>query len=228
MASPVSANSQPRKGLALVAICTILAALACQKAFPSGAFQAFSNAPRAALEKNALHLARMSLKACLERRPSPEVPRDLPSFFQKPSGAFVTITCHGRPRGCMGTLTPTTASLAQEILKAAAMAVRSDRRVAPLLPSEWEALDVCVTIPGPLKRVHSTAGLSPARLGLLVRCGFRSALLLPGEALSPRWQVDECFRKAGIKKGSRVEMFVFPAVTLGKPPEKREETADEK
>jgi|GEM_PF-1687790 len=228
MASPVSANSHPRKGLALLAVCAILTALACQKAFPSGAFQVFSNAPRAALEKNALNLARMSLKACLEKRPSPEVPRGLPLFFQKPSGAFVTITCHGRPRGCMGTLTPTTGSLAQEILKATVMAARLDRRVAPLLPSEWEALDVCVSIPGPLKRVHSIAGLSPGRLGLFVRCGSRSALLLPGEALSSRWQVDECFRKAGIKKGSRVEMFVFPAVTLGKSPEKREETVDEK
>jgi AMMECR1 domain-containing protein len=128
----------------------------------------------------------------------------------------------------MGTLTPTTDSLAEEILKAAALAARFDRRVAPLTPSEWEALDVSVTIPGPLKRVHSIAELSPGRLGLFVRCGSRSALLLPGEALSPRWQVDECFRKAGIKAGSRVEMFVFPAVTLGKPPEKREETADEK
>lgn len=228
MASPVSANSHPRKGLALVAICTIITALAYQKVFPSEAFQAFSNEPRAALEKSALNLARMSLKACLERRPTPEVPQGLPLCFRKPSGAFVTITCHGRPRGCMGTLTPTTDSLAEEIMRAAAMAARFDHRVAPPSLSEWEALDVCVTIPGPLKRVHSTAGLSPSRLGLFVRCGSRSALLLPGEALSPCWQVDECFRKAGIKKGSRVEMFVFPAVTLGKPPEKREETADEK
>lgn len=228
MASPVSVNGHLLKGLALAALCAILTALAFQKACSSEVFQVFSNAPRASLEKNSLNLARISLKACLERRPEPEVPPGLPSYFLKPSGAFVTLTCHGKSRGCMGTLSPTTASLAEEIMQAAAMAARFDRRVAPLSPSEWEALDVSVTIPGPLKRVHSTAYLHPGRLGLLIRCGSRSALLLPGEALSSRWQVDECFRKAGIKKGSRVEMFVFPAVTFGKPPEKREETADEK
>jgi AMMECR1 domain-containing protein len=123
----------------------------------------------------------------------------------------------------MGSLLPTTGSLAEEIIRAVFMAAREDGRVRPVSSSELQGIEIAVSIPGPLKRIGGTAALSPARLGLMVRCGSRTALLLPGEAGSAEWQLDECRRKAGLPAGSRVEMFVFPAVTLTRSPERGRE-----
>ena len=140
---------------------------------------------------------------------------DLPSFMKLPTGCFVTIVKGNDNVGCMGTLQPQEGSLAREIVASAVMAATADPWHNSISIGELPRLKYIVSIPGELRRVKSSDQLDPLKLGLLVRKGRKSALLLPGEALTPEWQVYECKRKAGIPQNEKVEMFIFETVVFG-------------
>lgn len=143
------------------------------------------------------------------------LPSSLPGFVKEPSGAFVTIVKGKNVVGCMGTMEPREKNLGLEIIRSANMAAAMDPWHKPLRESDLPKLKYIVSIPGTPKQITSSAQLNPAKLGLLVRKGKRSALLLPGEALTPEWQVYQCKIKAGIPQNEKVEMYIFETVTFG-------------
>jgi len=114
----------------------------------------------------------------------------------------------------MGSMSGAEPTAASEIVRATFLATTADQRYPRIRPSELDGLDILVSIVGPRTRVQSMSQLDPLRLGLLVQSGGRGAVLLPGEALSPGWQVSECRRKAGIGARERVMMYVFPTVVF--------------
>lgn len=160
-------------------------------------------------------LAREAVETRVRQNRVIRVPSDLPSFMRLPTGCFVTIVKGNNNVGCMGTLQPQEGSLAGEIVASAVMAATADPWHESISIGELPNLKYIVSIPGELKKVKSSSQLDPMKLGLLVRKGRRSALLLPGEALTPEWQVYECKRKAGIPQNEKVEMFIFEAVVFG-------------
>jgi len=186
-----------------------------QPAYPSEVFQMLSGNKDASLKKQMIDLARKSLEKYLADGSYLQIPNNIPAPMKKPSGVFVTITKKGKPRGCMGTLTPTQENLAKEIVLSSIKAATEDRRFSPVMSEEISELDFCISIPGELKRIKSLSEINPASNGLLVRYSGKSALLLPGEARTARWLYDECCRKAGIPQGKSVEMFVFSTITFG-------------
>lgn len=142
-------------------------------------------------------------------------PKELPHFLKKPAGVFVTIVKNGRVTGCMGTLQPREPDLSREIVRSAIMAATADFWHKNISVEELPELEYIVSIPGNMRRINSSVHLDPINLGLLVRRGRKSALLLPGEAFTPEWQIYECKRKAGIPQNESVEMFVFETIVFG-------------
>jgi AMMECR1 domain-containing protein len=166
-------------------------------------------------EKIVCGIARKAVEGKISKDTVISPPSGIPGFLKKPSAVFVTIVKNDKVVGCMGTLIPREPDLAREIIRSAIMAASADYWHTPLREKDLPRLKFLVTVPGALRPVSSPSQLSPKTLGLLVRKGAKSALLLPGEALTPEWQVYECRRKAGIPQNERVEMFVFDTVSFG-------------
>lgn len=175
----------------------------------------FKKAKNSENENIVCGLARKAVEIRVKENRVIGVPSDLPPFMKIPSGCFVTIVKGSDNVGCMGTLQPQESALAGEIVSSAVMAATADPWHDSISIGELPHLKYIVSIPGELRQVKTSAQLNPLRLGLLVRKGRKSALLLPGEALTPEWQVYECKRKAGIPQNEKVEMFVFDAVVFG-------------
>lgn len=130
-------------------------------------------------------------------------------------GVFVTLIKNGKPRGCMGVLEPVGNNLIWQLSKATVLAATADVRFKPVCLSEFSEIKYCVSIIGPLTPVSSLNQLNPQKYGLLVKKGEKSAVLLPGEARTVIYQLQECKRKAGISQSKDVQMYIFPTVTFG-------------
>jgi len=97
------------------------------------------------------------------------------------AGVFVSLhMADGSLRGCLGTLGPTTPSLAEEIVTNAVSAASRDPRFSPVRPDELPDLHVSVDVLNPPEEVAGIGELDPRRYGLIVRTeDGRQALLLP-------------------------------------------------
>ncbi|MHB0999447.1 MAG: AmmeMemoRadiSam system protein A [Armatimonadota bacterium] len=182
--------------------------------FAASAFNEFQARRSPELARQASALARWAVECRLSGTEAKKPPMKLDPVFTRRSGMFVTINKKGRPRGCMGTIEPVQGSAAREIIVNAVGAATSDLRQRPLQPHELSQVTFCIAIMGPLKPVRGMDELAPDKLGLLVRSGSHSGILLPGEAKTASWQIKECKRKAGLSEKSPVQMFVFETVPL--------------
>ncbi len=150
---------------------------------------------RAAVEHGVLRGALLSVD--LSAHPEP---------FRSPGASFVTLRRSGALRGCVGSLAPRR-PLVADVAHNAFAAALEDRRFAPLVAAELEALDVHVSVLGPLEplpvgsEAELLARLRPGVDGLVLRQGRRQATFLPAvwETLSePHAFVHELRRKAGL------------------------------
>lgn len=93
-------------------------------------------------------------------------------------GVFVSLKAEGRLRGCIGTIFPTTGSVAQEIIRNAVEAGERDPRFLPVSLNELEDIDFSVDVlTEPVKALKEE--LDPKKYGVIVRSGMKSGLLLP-------------------------------------------------
>lgn len=210
---------KPWLALALVALVVPLLT-PVGRASPAGSvdatFEAFRRHARdPALQAEIQALARTALVEAVGGGEVSSGGRVRQSLLRRSAGVFVTLVDHGQVRGCMGALEPVEATVASDVVRATILAATEDHRHAPVRPSEISRLAILVSIVGPRRQVESLGALAPMRLGLLVQGGGRAAVLLPGEALSPGFQVAECRRKAGLPSSAPVLMHVFPTVVFG-------------
>ncbi|MBO9539793.1 AMMECR1 family protein [bacterium] len=169
-----------------------------------------------ALAREVRAIAKAAVRAYLKDGTVPTgVPPGVDKRLLVAGGAFVTYARSGKTRGCWGTVYPQEPTLAEAIGVAAVKALRYDYRHAAINASEWEGLDLFVSLVGPLTSVAQPAALSPMREGLMVTARGRGAVLLPGEARTARYQLAECRRKAGLEPHEPVLMFRFSTVVYG-------------
>ncbi len=94
-----------------------------------------------------VQLAYKSLESYILKKEVLAVPEGLPEeMLKNKAGAFVSIHEHGRLRGCIGTIGPTTDNVAQEIITNAISASTRDPRFEPIRPDELEFLDINVDV----------------------------------------------------------------------------------
>lgn len=159
-----------------------------------------------------VRLALESLAHYLEHGVPMEAPREVPREFGRRAGVFVSLHKAGELRGCIGTVEPARASLAEEIIYNAISAGTRDPRFPPVTPEEIPYLDCSVDILGEPEPVEGYGQLDPSRYGVIVRKGWRTGLLLPDlEGVDTvEQQVAIACQKAGIRPHDReVELFRF-------------------
>ncbi len=144
---------------------------------------------------------------------------NLPANFieeveSKRAGAFVSLHKGGDLRGCIGTISATQPTLAEELIYCACEAAGADPRFSPVEESELYLLDVKADILGDAEPIASTEQLDPKRYGVIVQKGWRRGLLLPdleGVDTAKR-QVEIAKQKAGIGGAENVELQRFEVV----------------
>jgi len=126
-------------------------------------------------------------------------PEDLTPEMQKKAGVFVSLKKDGQLRGCIGTFAPTTANVAEEIIKNAIAAATQDPRFAPVDEGELESITYSVDVLSEPEPVTDLKELDPRKYGVIVVKGLQKGLLLPD--LEGVATVDEQLRIARMKAG---------------------------
>lgn len=166
----------------------------------------------------AVRLARYALESFVRTRRLPPAPEWLaPALRGRRAGAFVCLKREGSLRGCIGTIEPVCASLAEEIMENAVSAGLRDPRFPPVSAEELPLLSYSVDVLEPPEPVGSPEELDPRRYGVVVRSGPRKGLLLPDlEGVdSVEEQLDIARGKAGILPGEEYSIERFRVVRYG-------------
>jgi len=163
-------------------------------------------------EDDYIRIARESLEYFLKHQRIMPVPENLPEEMTKNrAGVFVSIKKNGRLRGCIGTIMPTTGSIAEEIIINAVSAGTRDPRFDPVEEEELDRLVYSVDVLEKPEPVGSMEQLDVKKYGVIVKSGARSGLLLPNldgiETVQD--QVRIALQKAGIRPGEKYSIERF-------------------
>lgn len=161
-------------------------------------------------ESEIVRLARATIEAFVRdgvvNEPAPLTGAEYPER----AGAFVSLHRDEMLRGCIGTIGPTRATLAQEVAANAIQAAVEDPRFPALGIDELADLDVKVDV------LHAPEEctleeLDPSKYGVIVTSGYRRGLLLPDlEGVDDvASQVAIAMQKAGLQPGSRCDVQRF-------------------
>jgi AmmeMemoRadiSam system protein A/AmmeMemoRadiSam system protein B len=162
-----------------------------------------------------VHLARQALEYHLETGEYMKMPKGLPQeMTTRKAGVFVSLKKHGSLRGCIGTISPVTDSIAEEILRNAVSSGLEDPRFPPVAQEELPELIISVDVLGEPEPISSTAELDVVRYGVIVSSGRKRGLLLPNleNVNTVDEQVAIARKKAGIYDNEAVRMERFEVV----------------
>jgi AmmeMemoRadiSam system protein A len=181
--------------------------------YPVVAFTA-SALPKVTLDIQSL--GRHAIDTYLRTRKLIEPPEPIPFELQAPSAVFVTLRKDGDLRGCVGSVRPTEATAAHELIRYAVASAVRDPRFDPVRLDEVASLMIKVQLLEPPEPVTDIAQLDPHTYGVIVRRGDRQALLLPGiDGIdTPEQQVVAACEKAGIDRHAPLELERFRTRTL--------------
>jgi len=158
-----------------------------------------------------VELARKSIVAYVEKGAVIPQPDELIDEMKARAGAFVSLHKGGLLRGCIGTIEPVRANVAEEVIHNAISAATADPRFPPVTREELGALEISVDVLGEPEPICSTAELDPKVYGVIVESGRRRGLLLPDlEGVdTPEQQVSVALRKAWIGSTESFKMYRF-------------------
>jgi len=147
-----------------------------------------------------VRLAKEAVEEHVRKGRHTRVPEDLPGELQVPGAVFVCLKKRQCLRGCIGTVSPQCASLAEEVIQNAINACSRDPRFDPVEAEELDDLEYTVDVLEKAEPVGSDADLDPRVYGVIVEKSWRRGLLLPDlEGVDTvRQQLDIAMHKAGI------------------------------
>jgi AmmeMemoRadiSam system protein A len=136
---------------------------------------------------------------------------DLGNQFNEKFAVFVSIKQNKNLRGCIGSITPRTSNLGNEIILNAVKAATKDPRFPPISKLELSNLTFSVDVLTPLEPITNCSEHDPNKYGLVVKQGSKSGLLLPDleGVKTAEKQLEICKKKAGISSSESLEMFRF-------------------
>lgn len=115
-------------------------------------------------------------------------------------GAFVTLTEHGRLRGCIGRM-ESEEPLSRTVAAMAVAAAFEDPRFRPLAALEYPDLHLEITLLGPRRPVSSADEIILGRHGVWLQKGYASAVFLPQVATEQGWDRTTLLEELGMKAG---------------------------
>lgn len=166
-------------------------------------------------EDDYVKLARHSLETFVKTHKPAELPKNLPtSMLMRRAGAFVSLHKDGELRGCIGTIMPTTSSVAEEILQNAISACSRDPRFSPVEVSELDEIVYSVDVLGEPEKIFSEKDLDVKKYGVIVENNGRRGLLLPDlEGVDTvEKQIAIAKQKANIGVREKVELWRFEVI----------------
>jgi uncharacterized protein len=159
-----------------------------------------------------LETAHEAILSALEAR---EISLFTPSpHLSEPRGAFTTLYCQRKLRGCVGYPTALL-PLFRTVIETARAAAFDDPRFIPLTIAEVGDLAVSLSVLSPLRPISPEA-VEVGRHGLLISDGPRRGLLLPQVPVEHGWDritfLEQTCRKAGLpldawQSGTAIEAF---------------------
>jgi uncharacterized protein len=165
-----------------------------------------------------LRIAREAVEAHILGRHPPER-----QSVRARAGAFVTLTCHGELRGCIGH-PESDQPLEAVVARCAVAACCDDPRFSPLTQAELQGVRIEISVLGRMHRVTDILEIVVGRDGLLVQEGPWRGLLLPQVASERRWGRETFLSQTCIKAGLArnawergAEIFRFQAQVFGEP-----------
>lgn len=167
----------------------------------------------ASLAPHLLPIARRSIEGWLRG----ETYQASPLPDDQPRGCFVTLWTAGRElRGCIGHVEPRETSLAREVAECAILAASRDPRFAPVTVADWPGVSLEISLLTPPEPVLHLQSLDPREIGVVVSCGSRRGVLLPGVAGvdTPEEQLAIALRKGGIRPHEPWQVHAFHVVKL--------------
>ena len=129
-----------------------------------------------------VQLARQTVETFVRQGRTLDPPDKLLPEMAQRAGTFVSLHDRfGQLRGCIGTILPVQANVAQEIIQNAISAATRDPRFPPVQPDELDGLDVKVDVLTTPEPISGPEELDPKRYGVIVQDvqGWRRGLLLP-------------------------------------------------
>ena len=165
-------------------------------------------------KKSLLQVARQALTSAVNRNSSMDpLPDD--GALMRSGGAFVTLFCGGRLRGCIGQL-PFATPLVEVTAHCARAVASEDPRFPPVTVEELPVIHIEISVLSELVEVKPEQ-IVPGTHGLLVSNGSRRGVLLPQVAVQFRWDgtrfLEAACEKAGLPKdawkspATRIEAF---------------------
>jgi AmmeMemoRadiSam system protein A len=150
-----------------------------------------------------LRIAREAIAAYVGDAPA-HVP-GAAAILTRPGGAFVTLHRDGDLRGCIGHIEPNE-PLGAVVRRCAVAACSTDPRFPPLAADELDAIDIEISLLGPLEPIAGPEDIVVGRHGLVVERGWQRGLLLPQVATEWNWDADAFLehtcQKAGLPHGA--------------------------
>lgn len=160
-------------------------------------------------------LARQTVESFVKTGQVPPLPDELPEEMKNErAGVFVSLKIQSKLRGCIGTISAVTGSVADEIQRNAVSACSQDPRFDPVTADELERIHYSVDVLGKAERIESASQLDAKRYGVIVTSGYRKGLLLPNlEGVDTvEEQLKIAKQKAGIPESERCRMERFEVV----------------
>lgn len=160
-------------------------------------------------------LARMGVETFVRTGIPLTLPRNLPEEMTgRRAGVFVSLHTAEGLRGCIGTIAPTTVSVADEVARNAIAACSEDPRFEPVREEELEGISYSVDVLGAPEPVSAIEQLDPKRYGVIVSRGWKRGLLLPDlEGIDTvEEQIAIARRKAGIGPLEQVDLERFEVI----------------
>lgn len=160
-------------------------------------------------------LAKKTINEYIKNHRKISIPEDTPlELLNKRAGVFVSIKKYGELRGCIGTIEPTTSSIAEEIIRNAISACSQDPRFNKVSEKELPKLEISVDVLNESELINKTNELDIKRYGVIVSKGNRRGLLLPNiEGVNTvKHQLQIALRKAGISEDEDYEIRRFEVV----------------
>ncbi|MDR2557933.1 MAG: AmmeMemoRadiSam system protein A [Oscillospiraceae bacterium] len=135
-------------------------------------------------------------------------------MLTKRAGVFVSLKIDGNLRGCIGTISPVTENIAQEILRNSVSAAAEDPRFPPVRAHELDSITYSVDVLGAPEAIESADELDVVKYGVIVTCGHKRGLLLPNldGVDTIEKQVSIALQKAGINKNEPYSLERFEVI----------------
>lgn len=161
-------------------------------------------------ESEYVQLARQTLETFVLNKEIIQPPEGSP-LRKEQAGVFVSLKIQGELRGCIGTVEPVQANVAEEIIENAISAGFYDPRFRPVTADELPHLEYSVDVLSQPEDVAGLDELDPKKYGVIVQSGKRKGLLLPdlSGVDTVEHQVAIAMQKAGISPNEDVRIQRF-------------------